>query len=106
MGREKSENRFNRHRKLTTLIQDWATSNGFELFAQKGFESQTVTTITNSRNIDVAEFVKRSINKGYRFVNGYGDLKGKTFRIAAMGWQTEETVTEFLGVLTEILNEL
>ena len=105
MIEEGFENRYARHRKLTSMIQEWAKAAGFEIFAQKGFESQTVTTIKNTKGINVAEFVKKAIAKGYRFVNGYGNLKEKTFRIAAMGWQTEETTTEFLNTLTTILND-
>lgn len=100
---EGPENRYTRHRNLTSIIQEWARTAGFEIFAQKGFESQTVTTIKNTKAINVAEFVKKAIAKGYRFVNGYGNLKEKTFRIAAMGWHTPVTVKEFLNVLTEIL---
>ncbi|MHA1728188.1 MAG: pyridoxal-phosphate-dependent aminotransferase family protein [Promethearchaeota archaeon] len=103
---EGPENRYKRHENLSKIIQDWAIKQGFGLFADEGFRSHTVTTINNTRNINVAEFVKKSIQQGYRFVNGYGSkLKEKTFRIAAMGWRQPEDVEEFLKVLSKILED-
>lgn len=102
---EGTENRFKRHRKLTSMIREWAKSEGFELFAEPGYESMTVTTITNNKGIDVGSLVKKAIESGYRFVNGYGSLKDKTFRIAAMGWITEEMLKKFLDKLSILIKE-
>ena len=44
--------------------------------------------------------------KGYRIVNGYGDLRGKTFRIGHMGEITVKELEEMLKILTDIVAEL
>ena len=88
------------------MIREWALENGFELFAQSGFESPTITVIKNTRGIDVELLIHKMLDKGYRFANGYGKLKNKTFRLAAMGWHTIESLSEFLSVLTTTLDEL
>jgi aspartate aminotransferase-like enzyme len=39
-------------------------------------------------------------------VNGYGSLKGKTFRIGHMGEITVKELEEMLKILTDIISEL
>ena len=75
-------------------------------FAEKGYESNTVSTMKNSLNIDFAEMVKKMLQKGYRIVNGYGSLANKTFRIGHMGEVTVDKLEEMLKILTDIITEL
>ena len=91
----------------TQMIQKWATDNGFEIFGPKAYQSNTVVTIRNNKDIDAGAFVKKLMEKGYRIVNGYGaKLKNKTFRIAAMGWYTMEETQKMLDAATEALSEI
>jgi aspartate aminotransferase-like enzyme len=46
------------------------------------------------------------MDKGYKIVNGYGDLKNKTFRIGHMGEITLKELQEMLKVLTDIISKL
>lgn len=92
------------HTERTDLIRDWAKENGFELFSPDGYHSQTVVTIKNNLNIDVGKFVEELLNRGYKIVNGYGNMKGQNFRIAPMAWITKEDTIEMLKVATEALN--
>ena len=104
---EGPKNRYKRHANLAAHVREWALKEGFEIFSEEGYHSNTVVTIKNTLNIDVDSLVKKSIEKGYRFVNGYGaQLKEKTFRIAAMGQITMEMLDEFLGVITNLLAEV
>ncbi|KKN38645.1 hypothetical protein LCGC14_0751490, partial [marine sediment metagenome] len=80
--------------------------NGFEMFPEKGFESNTVSTINNSLNLNIGRLVSTLLEKGYRIVNGYGSLRGKTFRIGHMGEITVNSLQEMLKVLTDIVSEL
>lgn len=100
---ETLEKRFKKHLDLTMIIRSWAKSNGFELFSQKGYASPTITVIKNTCGIDVEITIEKMIKKGYRFANGYGKLKEKTFRIAAMGWHNKENLSKFLSILTDTL---
>ncbi|MDD2501136.1 MAG: alanine--glyoxylate aminotransferase family protein, partial [Geobacter sp.] len=72
---------------------------GFELFAPEGARSVTLTSVANSRGIDLAAVKKQLGEKGYAFDDGYGKIKGKTFRIAHMGDMQPAELEEFLAVL-------
>ena len=96
------ENRFARHQKMAALVQDWAEEN-FSLFPEKLYASHTLTTIANTREINVADLNKRLGEKGFAISNGYGNLKEKTFRIAHMADRTVAEVQELLQVIESLL---
>ncbi len=100
------DKRFARHAAMAKRTQDWSISQGMEPLAPAGYRSKTVSTINNTRNMDIAalnEFLKP---KGMRIANGYGDLKGKTFRIAHMGEVSLADVDKLLGFMEEYLKTL
>jgi predicted phosphoserine aminotransferase len=76
--------RFDRHARMAARAQDWAASR-FELLAPAGHRSQTVTCVKNTRQMDVAALNKHLHSKNMQISDGYGRLKGETFRIAHMG---------------------
>jgi predicted phosphoserine aminotransferase len=77
-------NRFERHERMAALTQSWAFGK-FALFAQPGYRSQTVTCVANTSNINVQALNDHLRTKGMQISDGYGKLKGSTFRIAHMG---------------------
>jgi len=87
------DKRFARHEKMARATQKWALKNGFELFAEKGYRSSTVTCISNTKKIALEEVKKKVKEKGYIMDAGYRKLndglleKGRadTFRIPHMG---------------------
>lgn len=98
------ENRFSRHRAMAELVQDWAFTNGFGIFAREGYRSQTVTTINNTRNLDFVELNTFLMSKGMRIANGYGKLRGRTFRIAHMGETQIADINTLLTALDEFIS--
>jgi predicted phosphoserine aminotransferase len=106
LNQEGLEKRFERHTQLGKRTRIWARDVNFEMFPEKGYESDTVSTMRNSLNIDIEKMVSTLLSKGYRIVNGYGDLKNKTFRIGHMGEITLEELEEMLKVLTEIVSDI
>lgn len=98
------ENRYKRHAKLNTMVHDWVLRNGFTLFAPEGYRSLSLTCVANNKGIDVAEWIKR-LKKEHSVIidGGYGQLKGKTFRISNMGDETEESISTLLGYLDDTL---
>jgi len=100
------ENRFTRQRKLGEFTRNWATDQGFEMFSEKGYESDTVSTIKNNLEIDISKMVSTLMEKGYKIVNGYGDLRNKTFRIGHMGEISLKELEKMLEVLTDIVSEI
>ncbi len=106
LNKEGLEKRFERHEQLGKYTRNWVNDINLEMFPEKGYESNTVSTIKNSMNLDIPKMVSMLLDKGYRIVNGYGDLANKTFRIGHMGEIQLNDLEEMLKILTEIINEL
>ncbi len=96
--------RWTRHLKMAERTRVWAKEAGFELFAPEGARSVTLTSVLNSREVDLAAIKKRLGDKGYAFDDGYGKIKGQTFRIAHMGDMQPEELDEFIAVLELEIN--
>jgi aspartate aminotransferase-like enzyme len=79
------EARFARHSAMARRTWEWAEKRGWPLFAPEGYRSQTVTTVCNPPSFDLSSFNKFAATRSLRLANGYGDLKGKTIRVAHMG---------------------
>lgn len=97
------EARWDRHRLMAEQTRSFVLERGFGLFAPEGARSMTLTCAENSRGIDLAALKKRLDERGYAFDDGYGKIKGKTFRIAHMGDLQPSELEEFLRVLDEEL---
>jgi predicted phosphoserine aminotransferase len=95
--------RFARHQRLMQMVHAWVPANGFEFYAEEGYRSPTVTTVRNTRNVDVGALNTYLRQRSMVISNGYGKLKDKTFRIAHMGDTTEQDVAELLAAMTEFL---
>lgn len=100
--KEGLDKRFQRHADMAKTTQDWAGKN-WELFCEPWCLSQTVTGINNNRNHDLADLTKKLGEKGYAFSNGYGDLKGKAFRVAHMGDRTLDELKTYLQTIDQIV---
>lgn len=97
------ENRFARHAEMAEYLRAWANKY-FKVFAEPGYESVTLTTIENTREIDVPALVKELEKEGHLIGNGYGDLKNKTFRIAHMAERTMDELKELLALIEKKLD--
>ena len=96
------EARFKRHAQLADRVRDWAQEK-FDLFAEAGYRSQTVTCVSNTRAIDVKALNGFLKSKGRQISDGYGPLKGQTFRIAHMGEIQLPDVEEVLALIDGFL---
>ena len=97
------EARFARHAELARRVQEWVQENGLELFPEREFSSHTLTTVRNTRAIDVAALNQYLKERGMQISNGYGKLKDKTFRIAHMGDVTCAELDELLSGMSGYL---
>jgi aspartate aminotransferase-like enzyme len=95
------EKRCARHIEMAQIVRKWVVERGFELFPDKGFESNTLTCIKNNKGISVAELNNHLKKYWVVISNGYGDLKEKTFRIAHMGDCTVAEINQLLGWIDE-----
>ena len=105
------ENRFARHKKLAEMTRAWAAKHGFTLFPEKGFESVTLTCVSNGakpggRTVDVAKLQKLVKDQGFLIDGGYGKIKGTTFRISNMGDETEATMNQLYAALDKAMAQL
>ena len=100
------EARWARHSQLADHVRSWVTTRGFELFPEAAFCSQTLTCTRNSRGIDLAGLKKKLAEVGFAFDDGYGKIKGQTFRIAHMGDMTKADLDGLLSAITDIMPEL
>ncbi len=92
-----------KHFEMAKFVREWAKSRGFELFPEPGYESLSLTCITNTKGISVADLNSELGKRGYSLSNGYGKLKEKTFRIAHMGTMTLPEVRDLLLNVDDIL---
>lgn len=102
VNEEGLENRFNRHKVMAKITRDWGEKY-FELYADKKYLSNTVTTIKNTKNIDFSYLNKELGKRGFQISNGYGVLKDKTFRIAHMADCTVSDLNDLLENINDIL---
>ncbi len=91
-----------RHREMRKYVHDWADEH-FDLFAEEGYASQTVTCVENTQGIDVAATIEE-VSEQYDMVfsNGYGDIAERTFRIGHMGEHTVESVRELTDAIEDV----
>jgi aspartate aminotransferase-like enzyme len=98
---EGMENVWQRHREMGDFVRTWAKEH-FDLFCEEQYASNTLTTISNTRGINVGEVIKAVQQKhNTAFGNGYGNLKERTFRIAHMGDITLDELKELLAWIDE-----
>ena len=97
--------RFARHQRLMGQVHTWVEARGFDYFAEAGYRSPTVTAVRNTRGVDVSALNAYLRQRGMLISDGYGRLKGDTFRIAHMGDVTEEEISNLLEVMSEFLEE-
>lgn len=99
------EARFARHRRLAQMVHTWVGGNGFDFFAEVGHRSPTVTAVRNTRGVDVGALNAYLRRQGMLISDGYGPLKGDTFRIAHMGDVTEEEISGLLEAMSHFVKE-
>ncbi len=96
------ENRWQRHKDMAAIVQDWAREY-FALYSDERYLSLTVTNVKNTRGISVAGLNEELRKRGAIISNGYGELKEKCFRIAHMGDLTVEDIRWLLEQINDIL---
>jgi aspartate aminotransferase-like enzyme len=93
------------------MVHDWAARHGFTMFPEKGFESLTLTCVSNGatpggRTVDVPKLQKLVKDQGFLIDGGYGKIKGTTFRVSNMGDETEASMTPLIAALDGAMKQL
>jgi len=97
------ENRWTRHKDMADYTQKWAKNHEQDLFPEDGCESFTLTCIKNIKKWNVNEMSNILLDKGFRMDRGYGNLRGKVFRIPHMGNIYMDDLVEYLNVIDEVI---
>jgi predicted phosphoserine aminotransferase len=102
MLEEGHEARDARHREMAAYTRGWARDH-FDLYAEAGYESRTVTCVENTRDIDVAETVE-TVAEEYDMVfsSGYGDIGEESFRIGHMGEHDVESIRALTDAIEDV----
>jgi aspartate aminotransferase-like enzyme len=95
--------RYARHERLAALARHWAVGHGFELAAEAGYRSPTVTNVTNNLGIDIGALNRHLANLEMEISDGYGVYKGKAFRLAHMGDVTEADMLRLFAAMDDFL---
>jgi len=95
--------RFARHHALAERTQQWATERGFQLGAEAGYRSPTVTQISNNLGVDIKALNTFLGERGMVISNGYGPFKGKAMRIGHMGEVTADDLERLLSAMDTYL---
>ncbi len=100
------EARIARHGGMAQRSQEWAAKMGWPLLAPEGYRSNTLTVICNPPEFDCSAFNKFMASRNIRLANGYGDLKGKTIRVAHMGEIMPADLEVLLAGIEEYMGQL
>lgn len=95
---ETMEGRWERHRLMHGMVHEWADAKGYEFLVQDGYRSPTVSAMKNSGRV-VTDLIAKAKEIGFTLGNGYGKLKGETFRIGHMGDHPPARLSKLLSVL-------
>ncbi|MDL2718553.1 MAG: alanine--glyoxylate aminotransferase family protein [Acidobacteriota bacterium] len=97
------ENRWVRHEAMRATVAAWAARNGFTLFAQKGAESPTVTSMIPPAGVNAEELNKTLKSMKWTTGSGYGKLKATNVRIGHMGDVDVASVESYLKAHEEAM---
>ncbi len=97
---ERLENRVDRHKRLASRFYRAIEGFGLKLFAEEEFRSNTVIAAVYPNGTDDKGF-RRSMSDEQDVViaGGFGELKGKVFRVGCMGEVTDAYVNRTLSAL-------
>ena len=101
------DNVYDRHARLARATQSGLVALGFQLFAQEGFRSHTVTGAVLPPGLDLAA-LRVLLNDRYGVViaGGQGKMTGKMVRVGHLGAVAEGDVVQVLWAIEQALEEL
>ena len=91
--------RWQRHRDMQARSLGWAAERGFTPFVTEAERRSPTISCIHAQGADVDALAARAADAGFKMDKGYGDLKGKAFRIGHMGDHDLERLEDFLAAL-------
>jgi len=100
-------NVYERHARLARATQAGLQALGFQLFAQDGYRSNTVTSALPAAGLDVAALRKLLDTKyGVVIAGGQAKMTGKMVRVGHLGAVAEGDVVQVIWAMEQALEEL
>ncbi len=100
-------NVYERHARLARATQAGLQALGFQLFAQDGYRSNTVTSALPPEGLDVAALRKLLDTKyGVVIAGGQAKMTGKMVRVGHLGAVAEGDVVQVIWAMEQALEEL
>jgi aspartate aminotransferase-like enzyme len=100
-------NVYARHKRLARATQAGLHALGFQLYAQEGYRSNTVTSAVPPPGLDVAALRKLVDTKyGVVIAGGQGKMTGKMVRVGHLGAVAEGDVVQVIWAIEQALEEL
>jgi aspartate aminotransferase-like enzyme len=100
-------NVYARHERLARATQAGLHALGFQLYAQEGYRSNTVTSAVPPPGLDVAALRKLVDTKyGVVIAGGQGKMTGKMVRVGHLGAVAEGDVVQVIWAIEQALEEL
>jgi aspartate aminotransferase-like enzyme len=98
---------YERHERLARATQAGLKALGFQLYAQDGYRSNTVTSAVPPPGLDVAA-LRKLLNEKYGVViaGGQGKMTGKMIRVGHLGAIAPGDVVQVLWAIEQALEEL
>lgn len=90
---------------MQQATEAWARTHDLDLLPAPEHASPTISCV-RAGPFDVAKLIAGLKARGHEIGNGYGDLKGKTFRIGHMGDHTEEGLRAMLAEADDVFAQL
>lgn len=101
------ENVFSRCRKMADALRAAVRALGLKLFADAACASDAITAACVPAGIDGEKLVKTMRDSyGITIAGGQSELKGKTFRVATMGYLNEFDIILALSCLEKVLYQM
>jgi aspartate aminotransferase-like enzyme len=100
-------NVYERHARLARATQAGLQALGFQLFAQEGYRSNTVTSAVPPQGVDV-NALRQLIDTKYGVViaGGQGKMAGKMVRVGHLGAVAEGDVVQVIWAIEQALEQL
>ena len=100
-------NVYGRHARLARATQAGLQALGFQLYAQDGYRSHTVTSAVPPTGLDVGALRKLlDTNYGVVIAGGQGKMTGKMIRVGHLGAVAEGDVVQVIWAIEQALEEL
>ena len=93
------EARWQRHLAMQAHTLRWAEERGYAAFVKDPARRSPTISCIDAQGADVEALAAKAADAGFKMDKGYGDLKGKAFRVGHMGDHDMARLQSFLAAL-------